>query len=74
MRTRRRWQATVGERDTVLGHRAVAQDADAQVRDGQLSSRPNPRHSPCDSLERSVLAWEEPPVAPPTQRERDEEL
>jgi hypothetical protein len=36
MRTRRGWQATVGELDTVLGHRDVAQDADAQVRDDQL--------------------------------------
>jgi hypothetical protein len=36
MRTRRGWQATVGELDPVLGHRDVAQDADAQVRDGQL--------------------------------------
>jgi len=36
MGTRRGWQATVGERDTVLGHRDGAQDADARVRDGQL--------------------------------------
>jgi hypothetical protein len=36
MPTRHGWQATVGELDTMLGHRDVAQDADAQVRDGQL--------------------------------------
>ena len=36
MRTRRGWQATVGERDTVLDHHDVAQDADTQVRDGRL--------------------------------------
>jgi len=36
MRTRRGWQATVGELEAVLRHLDVAQGADAQVRDGQL--------------------------------------
>jgi hypothetical protein len=43
MRTRHGWQATVGARDPVLGHREVAQKADTQVRDGQLESRRDPR-------------------------------
>jgi hypothetical protein len=43
MRTRRGWQATVGELDAVLRHLDVAQGADAQVRDGQLWIRHHPR-------------------------------
>jgi hypothetical protein len=31
MRTRRGWQATMGELDTVLSHRDVAQEAEAQA-------------------------------------------
>jgi hypothetical protein len=36
MSTRRGWQATGGELEAVLRHLDVAQDADAQVRDGQM--------------------------------------
>jgi hypothetical protein len=36
MSTRRGWEATVGELEAVLRHLDVAQDADAQVRDGQM--------------------------------------
>jgi hypothetical protein len=43
MRTRRGWQATVGELDAVLRHRAFGQGATAQVRDGPLWIRPTPR-------------------------------
>ena len=43
MRTRRGWQAFVGELGAVLRHLAIAQGADAQVRDSHLWSRPTPR-------------------------------
>jgi hypothetical protein len=43
MSTRRGWQATAGELDTVLRHLNIAQGADAEVRDGQLWMRPHPR-------------------------------
>jgi len=43
MSTRRGWQATVGELDAVLRHLDVAQGADAQVQDGQLWIRHDPR-------------------------------
>ena len=42
MRTRRGWQATVGELDAVLRHLDIARGADAQVHDGQLWIRHTP--------------------------------
>jgi hypothetical protein len=42
MSTRRGWQATVSELDAVLRHLAIAQGAEAQVRDSQLWIRHHP--------------------------------
>ena len=74
MRTRCGWQATVGELDPVLGHRDVAQDADAQVRDGRY--RAVSTHGTAPVTASSAARWRDgSPHSPHTRpRERDEEL